>query len=252
MTTTLGDSYERYTSNLFDNPLHPAGYSTILAAIGLVTRQIAVTVLLQHLSGIASALLLYAATRRLTGSAWPGLLPAGIVLLDPDFIFLEHSIMSESWFLLGISAGLYATARALDEPRPVLALAALRGSRALRRCDDSHRGAAADPRRGPRPAAVAAMVLRRPPGGYVGSAVTVLGVSIAMLLAFAAANAGFGERFGLGASPGWYLYARAAQFADCDRFTPPEGTEVLCETRPPSERLGTRYYLFDRTAPAPA
>lgn len=56
----------------------------ILAAIAAVTHQIAVPIVLQHLSGIASALLLGAATRRITGSVWAGLLPVAIVLLDPD------------------------------------------------------------------------------------------------------------------------------------------------------------------------
>lgn len=250
VTTTLGDEYERYTANPFENPLHPAGYSTILAAIGLVTREVAVPVLLQHLSGIASALLLWAATRRITRSDWAGLLPAGIVLLDPDFIFLEHSIMSESWFVLAISAGLYAGVRALDEPLPywrwplftgvALSLAVTIRTAALFVI----------------PVAALALLLSQPWSSKsrpvnLRSALTVLGVSFVMLLAFATANAALGERFGLGASPGWYLYARAAQFADCTKFTPPQGTDVLCEGRPAGERQGTRYYSFDRTAPAP-
>ena len=92
--------------------------SLILAAIGLVTHEVVVPVILQHLSGIASALLLWAATRRVSGSEWAGLVPAGIVLLDPDFIFLEHSIMSESWLVLGICVGLYATSGRLIGPSP--------------------------------------------------------------------------------------------------------------------------------------
>ena len=251
VTTTLGDAYEQYTSNPFANPLHPAGYSAILAAIGLVTREVAAPILLQHLSGIASALLLWAATRRITASAWAGLLPAGIVLLDPDFIFLEHSLMSESWFVLAISAGLYVAVRALDDPEPywrwpllvgvTLSLAVTIRTAAIFMI----------------PVAALALFLWQPRSSpdrpaYLRSALAVLGVSALMLLAFATANAAMGERFGLGASPGWYLYARAAQFADCSRFTPPQGTEVLCEDRPASERPGTRYYSFDRTAPAPS
>src|SRR5919198_1854571 len=93
--TALDDSYERFAdSNPFANPLHPAGYPLILGALGAMTRELALTIFVQHLSGIVSALLLWGATRRLTGSAWAGLLPAAIVLLDPDLIFLEHSIMA--------------------------------------------------------------------------------------------------------------------------------------------------------------
>ena len=249
VTTTLGDAYELHTSNPFDDQLHPAGYSAGLAVIGLVTREVAVPVLLQHLSGIASALLLWAATRRITGSEWAALFPAAIVLLDPDVIFFEHSIMSESSFLLLISAGLYAAVRSLDEPRPwwkwplaaggLIALAVTVRTEALLMI----------------PVAILAMLLRAPrsPGtrGVSGrAALGVLAGSLAVLLIFASANAIFGNRFGLGASPGWYLYSRAAQFADCARFTPPAGTQVLCQTEPPSERPGTRFYLFSQSSPA--
>ena len=70
------------------------------------------------------------------------------------------------------------------------------------------------------------MALNRPRsspdrGASMRSALGVLAGSLAILLPFATANAIFGRGFGLSASPGWYLYARAAQFANCDRFTPP-------------------------------
>ena len=58
------------------------------------------------------------------------------------------------------------------------------------------------------------------------------------------------DGIGVAPSSGWHLYHRVAPFADCDRFTPPEGTEALCETKPPEERLGGDYYLFDPTSPA--
>lgn len=249
VTTTLGDGYELHTSNPFDSKLHPAGYSSIMAVIGLVTRQVAATVLLQHLTGIASALLLWAATRRVTGSEWAALFPAAIVLLDPDFIFFEHSIMSESWFVLLISGGLYAAVRSLDQPKPywgwplaagaVLSLAVTVRTAALLMI----------------PVVIVVMLLRAPRSSgsravSAGAALGVLTGSLAVLLAFGVANATFGDRFGLGASPGWYLYSRAAQFADCSKFTPPDGTEVLCQSQPPADRPGTRFYLFSPSSPA--
>jgi 4-amino-4-deoxy-L-arabinose transferase-like glycosyltransferase len=209
-----------------------------------------VPVLLQHLIGIASALFLWAATRRVTGSEWAGLLPAGVLLLCPDFVFLEHSIMSESWLVLGISAALYAAVRAFEDPAPwwrwplltglALALATTIRTAALLVV----------------PVAALALLLWRPGslrrwGSDWRAALALVGTSAAVLLAFAAANAAFGQRFGLGASPGWYLYARAAQFADCGRFTPPQGTRALCEERPPSERPGSRYYVINPQAPGP-
>ena len=250
VTTTLDDGYELFASSPFDNQLHPGGYSLILAAIGLVTHEVVVPVFLQHLSGIASALLLWAATRRVSGSEWAGLVPAAIVLLDPDFIFLEHSIMSESWLVLWISFGLYATVRAFDQPEPWWRWPLLAGvGLAL----------AVTIRTAPLfmiPVAGIALLLWRPRsferwGSYWRAALALVAASALVLLAFATANATFGERFGLGASPGWYLYARAAQFADCSRFTPPAGTEALCEDRPPGERPGPRYYITNPSAPGP-
>jgi hypothetical protein len=249
VTTTLGDGYEAHTSNPFQNELHPAGYSAIIAVIGVVTRQVAATVILQHLTGLASALLLWAATRRITRSEWAGLLPAAVVLLDPDFIFLEHSIMSESWFVLAISAGLYASVRALDEPRPYWRWPALAGAAF---------SIAVTIRTAALPliaVAVLAVALYRPPASpdrrtLMRSALAVLAGSLAILVPFATANAIFGRGFGLSASPGWYLYARAAQFANCDRFTPPDGTRVLCQAEPANQRPGTRFYLFSPTSPA--
>ena len=252
--TTLADSgiYAKFAeSNPFADPQHPAGYALILASIGAVTREVAVPIVLQHLTGIASALLLYGATRRITGSVWAGLLPAAIVLLNPDGILLEHAVMAESWAILATSAGMYAAVRALDEPRPLW--------------------------RWPlAPGVLLAVSVTIRTAGLAVIAVVLLALVLAPPARSALAQPGAlggaprrgGRRRGdpglvrarqrdlrpavrIGPSPGWYLYARAAQFADCDRFTPPEGTEALCEQTPPEDRHGARYYVFDPSAPAP-
>ena len=121
MTTTLADAwpYAYYAeTNPLDNPQHPAGYSAILAAFGAVSREVAFSVFLQHLLGIASALLLYGGVRRVTDSPWPGLVPAAVVLLGADQVYLEHSIMSEAPFVFLLSLCLYACVRAIGEPDP--------------------------------------------------------------------------------------------------------------------------------------
>jgi hypothetical protein len=101
---TLDDAYSDHTGrDAFADPLHPAGYGLILGALGTLTLEPAIHVALQHLLGLASALLLYFATRRVTGSGWAGLLPAAFLFLSPDQIFLEHAIMSESWAVFVMS-----------------------------------------------------------------------------------------------------------------------------------------------------
>ena len=44
---------------------------------------------------------------------------------------------------------------------------------------------------------------------------------------------------------GWNVYCRVAPFADCSKFTPPAGTEVLCEETPPAKRPGPFGYVWD-------
>ncbi|MBO0712191.1 MAG: phospholipid carrier-dependent glycosyltransferase [Acetobacteraceae bacterium] len=248
---TLQDGYQLYAkSNPFADPQHPAGYALIIATVGAVTRQVAALIVLQHVFGIVSALLMMAATRRITGSAWAGLLPAAMILLGADHIFLEHVVMSESWEVLACSVGLYTAVRALDERVPwwrwplltgvILGMAVVIRSAAL-----------------PLVAvAVLAMIVYRGPGSehrllWWRAPLASAGAAILVLLAFGAANARFGQGFEIAPSPGWYLYGQAAQFADCKQFRPPPGTAVLCETRPESQRPGYYKYLFDPHAPAP-
>ena len=101
-----------------ENPQHPGGYSAFLAAVGFFSRDIDVTMVLQNLLGFGSALLLFAATRRVTGSPWPALIPAAVVVLGADQILLEHTIMSETLFTFALAASLYACLRALETPSP--------------------------------------------------------------------------------------------------------------------------------------
>jgi dolichyl-phosphate-mannose-protein mannosyltransferase len=241
VVTTIDDHYELFAgSNVFSNPVHPAGYSLILAGIGALTHEVAVPVLLQHLGGIASALLLWGATRRVTGSDWAGLLPAAIVLIDPDLIFLEHSIMAESAAIFFTSVGLYAAVRAFDDSAESWRWSLLSGGALAFAATIRTAGLALIP------IVVLALLLAspvsvkrwrrwRPPAAAAGAAAVIL-------LAYASLHAAFGNGFGVRPSPGWYLYGRAAQFAECDRFTPPAGTRVLCERSSPSDRPGAAWY----------
>lgn len=250
-TNTIDDGYQLFAGNPFEDPQHPAGYGLVIGALGHLTREVALPILIQHVIGIGSALLMFAATRRVTGSQWAGLLPAAFLLLNPDLIFLEHAVMAESWAVFATSVGFYAAACALDEPQPwwrwpVLTGAALALASTIRTA-----GLLVIP------VALLALLLARP--GPLRSwraawraPAAALAAAAIVLLGYATTNAVVGERFAFGPSSAWYLYGRAAQFADCSRFDPPAGTEVLCEQRPASERPGVSYYLFDPTAPAPS
>lgn len=245
----LGDSwpYSYYAEyDVLGNPQHPPGYSMFLASIGFVTRSVGAFVVLQHLMGIASALILFAAVRRLCGSPWPGVVAAAVILLGADQLYLEGLIMSETLFTLLLAGLLYATARALEEPQrwwpwPVIAgvLIALVG---IARTAGLFLI----------PVLLLALLLARPRPWLPRwrPLVAFLGVACVLLLGYGAANAIDGHRFGITPSPGWHLYARVAPFADCTQFTPPPGTRRLCETSAAEDRFGPDWYLYDPGSPA--
>jgi hypothetical protein len=57
---------------------------------------------------------------------------------------------------------------------------------------------------------------------------------------------------GLTTNGNWNLYGRVAPWADCTKFTPPQGTQQLCDAIPPSERPGhsAEYYIYSPDSPA--
>ena len=108
------------------------------------------------------------------------------------------------------------------------------------------------------PGAVAVLVLliggrrqRKQGHAYWRAPAAAAGAAAVILLGFAAASARFGPGFGIAPSPGWYLYGRAAQFANCRSFTPPPGTARLCQNTAPSQRPSGYSYMFLPQAPAP-
>jgi hypothetical protein len=191
------------------------------------------------------------ATRRASGSAWAGLLPAGIVLLGPDQIFLEHTIMSEPWVVFALSVGFWAVVHAGEAPQrwfgwPLVAGTAFAAAGMIR--------SAVLPII---PVAVLSLLLWSPMRGgwrrwrgHARAAVGMAATSVVLLVGLAGAAAHWGTGFEITPSPGWYLYGRVAQFADCTRFTPPPGTAGLGQTVPPSRRGDDDYYMFDPRSPA--
>jgi 4-amino-4-deoxy-L-arabinose transferase-like glycosyltransferase len=241
----LADSWPYSTHAWFDilgNPQHPAGYSLLLAFLGLFTKSLPVFIVLQQLAGIASALLLFGAVRRLTGSPWPALVPAAVVLLGADQLYLEHTIMSEGPFLLFLSGSLYAAVRALDD-LPALGWVAAAAALLAAACVIRSAGMFM------LPILVLVLLFARPGARSWRPALVTAGVGASILIGYASIKLIANDRFEVGPSTGWHLYARTAQFADCGQFDPPTGTARLCERSSPSERRGRDYYMFDTTSP---
>ncbi|MEA2309666.1 MAG: hypothetical protein QOI65_1952 [Thermoleophilaceae bacterium] len=240
--------FAHYPDGLFDDHYGPSGYAAFLKVTRAIWDRFEATIALQHLFGIAAALLLYAAVRRLGAPRWAALVPAAVGLLSGDLAYLEHSPLSESPFLVLACGGLYSAVRGLDAGarRPAwLALAgALVASAALFR----NVGLIL-----PTVVAIWALAAVTGPlraklvaGGFAaGAAGIVIGV-------YAALAALAGGTTGMSDVSGWNLYARAAPFADCSQFTPPRGTRFLCQTTPESKRPGSLFYLWFKGSPARA
>ena len=104
---------------LFGDPVRTTGYPLFMIAVHAISDALAFTIAVQHLLGVATALLLYAIGRRAGAPVWAATIGAAAVLLSLDQIVLEHIILSEALFIFVFVAALYACVRALDDPRPL-------------------------------------------------------------------------------------------------------------------------------------
>ena len=230
---------------LWVDPTREVGYPLFLRELhAIVPTHLTWVIALQHLLGLASAVLLFAAVRRAGGPPWLGLLPAAVVALNGAEMFLEHATLTESLFIFLQALAIYFAVRAAGAHLPVwaalagLALALANMVRVVAL-----------------PALVLLLVwLLLLSGGSWRRRLLATACSaacaLAVLVPYAAVQHDHTGYWGVATPAGaWNLYARVAPFADCHRFTPPSGTRVLCESTPPSRRtISVERYDFDPNA----
>jgi hypothetical protein len=241
-------------SDLWRNIGRPIGYPILIRGVTEAGGGLVALVTVQHLIGLATAVLLYAMVRSLGGPAWAAAIPAAAVLLSGDQVYTEHSPLSETLFALTLALAIACCLRTSTAvaPRTVLAWATAAGALAGVSATVRYVGEALVPilalwtltlgvRGGIRPRLLAAAVLCAASAvviaGYVG--VRALGLQ---------SEGGTQGQTGL-AVPGSAMYGRVAPFADCKRFTPPAGTEPLCDPTPASQRQGPGWHVFYGSSP---
>ena len=225
-------------SELFGNPLRPAGYPLFLAGLNAIWTNIHFVVAVNHVLGLATAVVLYATVVRAGGPRWLGLVPAAIVALGGDQVFLEHSVLSETLFTFLTAVGVYAAVRCAD--RPSWAWPAIAG--VVLACSASVRVV------GLATIVIVCLWLLIGSSGALrrrvaSTAVAALG-ALVILSAYWIAEYSTVGAVGMSRNGDYHLYGRVAPFADCSKFTPPRGTEVLCETTPRSQRPIVDAYIF--------
>jgi hypothetical protein len=231
-------------AGFFGDPYSPAGYPAFLRAMRFIAANLIVTVAVQHLIGLIGGVFIYLTVRRVSTVPWLGLLPASIVFFSGDFIFLEHSILSETLFMTLVFASTYAAVRALDDRRPRLWLSVsslcMIASALVR------------PITLEIPLVIgiwAFFAVGRDMRSRLLSAAAAILPGAVMLGVYLAVASSIGPYTGINEMTGWDLYSRVAPFADCSKFTPPKGTRQLCESTPPNVRNGPFYYSWVATSP---
>ena len=240
--------FAHYPGGLFDDHFGPSGYAAFLKVTRAVWDRFEATIALQHLFGIAAALLLYAALRRVGVARWAALIPAAVGLLWGDLVYLEHAPLSESPFVLLACGGLYAAVRGLDRDGPWLAWLALGGALVSAAALFRNVGLVL-----PLVVVVWAPVAVAGPwrARLLGAGAAAAAVAV-VIGGYALAAAIDGGTAGMSDVSGWNMYGRAAPFADCGRFDPPTGTRFLCERRSADRRPGSLFYLWFDGSPARA
>lgn len=230
---------------VYTDPTRPAGYPALLAGLHALSDRLTVTIVVQHILGLAGAVLLWASVLRAGGPRWVAVIAGGVVALNGDQIFLEHTLLSDVLFQFFVFGALYCAASALETRKP--AWLVLTGAALGAACVVRSAGLVLIPLLA---LLVAVSGRTRQVRHATVAALLVVAPALALLTADAALRAATTSLSGLSPTSGWSLYARTAQFADCSKFNPPPGTRALCESTPPAVRPGPTFYASFDQSPA--
>ncbi len=227
--------------NLYWQPVRPAGYPIFLLAARELSPHLRSVIVLQHALGIATAVLLYAAVARVAQRKWVGLLPAAVVLLGGSQIYLEHAVVTESVFTFLVALALWLAVRSIASPSRhwwLLAAGSAVGAAVTLRSVGITLI----------PVIVAWAFLIRGTSARlrIASGLAVVAGVLLTLGPYLLHQHSKTDSWDLTRTTGWTLAARMSTFADCDQFTPPKGTERMCDDNTPqSERRNAAAYQFD-------
>ena len=241
----FNDSFE-YVQNAVHFKLDPtraSGYSVFLKILEPF-HSYAIVTILQHLMGLAVAVMVYALARhRYQAPAWLATLAAVPVLYDGFEIQLEHLILSDVplLFLLVLATTMLLWNPAGPSLRTCVAVGLLLG------IADCFRAVGL-----PLLAVFAVfMIIRRVSWRKVAAAIVMCLIPVAAYAAVFDLEHG---QFAMSDATGVFLYARVMTFAECSKMhiplTPPDNAELsLCTTVPPDKRPIAQEYIWTTQTP---
>ncbi len=268
-----GDNYMLAAHGvLFSDPVRVAGYVLFLRFLHLIWPHLILVPFTQHVSGLASGLLLYDALRRARAPRGLGLAPAAVVILGGFELMLEHEVLTDSsfiflvdlsvWFIVrawrgswwwalaaGISLGMAVDDRTVGLellPFMVMCLCIAPAAELTARVPSTLRHGRGVARALGVEALLAAHPVARWRAGVVVVAVAGALMPITVFLVAHETQTGV---FNFTSDGNLQLYGRVSAWADCKKFTPPPGTADLCIKEPVSERPGYNYWEYTAASP---
>jgi hypothetical protein len=232
-------SYVATGLRLIPDPSRVGGYGFMLWALRPL-HSFALVAAVQHLMGLAMAVLIYLLARRYGLPAWAATLATVPVLFDAYVLQLEADAVPDIPFGFLVLLALYLLLRSPGERRraDTIAAAFLLGVSALLWPVGLALLAVL------LVVLLAALLIRR------AGLVTVLAALLAGALPIAAYAAWFSvheHQFSLTRSDGVFLWARTMSFADCAAIRPPADERVLCP--PPGPRTASSLYVWNDNSP---
>jgi 4-amino-4-deoxy-L-arabinose transferase-like glycosyltransferase len=229
-----GPGYLGLVGQLTPSSYRVVGYGLFLHALSWASAGIWLVTVVQHLLGLATAVLAYVLLRRWGVGRWVAALATVPVLFDGMQLVLEHSVLSEVLFNLVVLAGLGALAW---HPRPQLSTT-LVGGLLL--------GVAVCVRLVGQPLLVAAVVFCLLAAATWRDrfvhAVVVTAAFVVPVLGYAAWYHHDHDAWALSESGGRALYMRTTAWVDCSTFTMPDYERPLCPAQPLGQRLDPTEY----------
>ncbi len=236
----FNDSFDYVQNTVHFNldPTRPSGYSIFLKLLQPFHSYLLITIL-QHLMGLAVAVMIYALARhRFAAPAWVATLAAAPVLYDGFEIQLEHLIMADVPFLFVVT--LATTLLLWHRSGPSVLMSAviglLLGIGAVLRSVGL-----------PLLAIFAVyMIIRRISWRRVAALIVVC---ILPVLAYVGLFDLEHGQFAMTDSTGVFLYSRVMTFAECSKMHVPADELALCTTVPPDKRPIAQAYIWTSMTP---